>query len=157
MGKVIHALNDRAAHVPYRDSKLTRLLQDSLGGNRFDPVLLFSLVVTICSKSQTLMIACVSPADSNFGETMNTLNYASRARNIRNRVMVNEDYQAMEVHQLRAEISRLKMELMAVKSSSSSGGGGMSNGPALQAPSRLGFRSMFASDCLLHLLNKNLS
>lgn len=81
MGKVIHALNDRSSHVPYRDSKLTRLLQDSLGGN-----------------SQTLMIACISPADSNFGETLNTLNYASRARNIKNRVMVNQDYQAMEVH-----------------------------------------------------------
>lgn len=85
------------------------------------------------------MIACVSPADSNFGETMNTLNYASRARNIRNRVMVNEDYQAMEVHQLRAEISRLKMELMAMKSISSGGN------PVIQAPSRMGFRGMFVS------------
>ncbi|KAI3645346.1 hypothetical protein MP228_011510 [Amoeboaphelidium protococcarum] len=100
MGKVIHALNDRSSHVPYRDSKLTRLLQDSLGGN-----------------SQTLMIACISPADSNFGETLNTLNYASRARNIKNRVMVNQDYQAMEVHQLRAEVARLKIELMSLKGS----------------------------------------
>lgn len=46
--------------------------------------------------SQTLMIACVSPSDSNFGETLNTLTYASRARNIKNKVMVNQDLQAME-------------------------------------------------------------
>ncbi|OAD81142.1 hypothetical protein PHYBLDRAFT_7430, partial [Phycomyces blakesleeanus NRRL 1555(-)] len=68
LGNVISALGDetrRAAHVPYRDSKLTRLLQDSLGGN-----------------SQTMMMACVSPADTNFMETLNTLKYANRARNI---------------------------------------------------------------------------
>ena len=61
LGNVISALGDSSlnkSHVPYRDSKLTRLLQDSLGGN-----------------SRTLMIACVSPADSNFGETLNTLKY----------------------------------------------------------------------------------
>ena len=107
MGKVIHALNEGATHVPYRDSKLTRLLQDSLGGN-----------------SQTLMIACVSPSDSNFGETLNTLSYASRARTIKNKVMINQDFQAMEVHQLRAEISRLKMELLSIKS----GGTGITSG-----------------------------
>ena len=59
-------------HVPYRDSKLTRLLQDSLGGN-----------------SRTVMLACVSPADSNSDETLNTLKYANRARGIRNRVSIN--------------------------------------------------------------------
>ena len=59
-------------HVPYRDSKLTRLLQDSLGGN-----------------SRTVMFACVSPADTNADETLNTLKYANRARSIRNRVAVN--------------------------------------------------------------------
>ncbi|RIB15867.1 P-loop containing nucleoside triphosphate hydrolase protein, partial [Gigaspora rosea] len=76
LGNVISALGDesrKATHVPYRDSKLTRLLQDSLGGN-----------------SQTLMLACVSPADSNFMETLNTLKYANRARNIKNKVSVNE-------------------------------------------------------------------
>lgn len=61
------------------------------------------------------MIACVSPSDSNFGESLNTLTYASRARNIKNKVLINQDYQAMEVHQLRAEISRLKMELLSGK------------------------------------------
>ena len=74
MGNVISALGDktkRGCHVPYRDSKLTRLLQDSLGGN-----------------SQTLMIACVSPSDRDFMETLNTLKYANRARNIKNKVAV---------------------------------------------------------------------
>ncbi|RKP18771.1 kinesin-domain-containing protein, partial [Rozella allomycis CSF55] len=77
LGNVISALGDesrRGGHVPYRDSKLTRLLQDSLGGN-----------------SQTLMMACVSPADSNFMETLNTLKYANRARNIKNKAMINEE------------------------------------------------------------------
>jgi hypothetical protein len=59
-------------HIPYRDSKLTRLLQDSLGGN-----------------SRTIMVACVSPADSNTEESINTLRYASRARNIQNSAIKN--------------------------------------------------------------------
>ncbi|KAI8582490.1 hypothetical protein K450DRAFT_170870, partial [Umbelopsis ramanniana AG] len=69
LGNVISALGDpskKSTHVPYRDSKLTRLLQDSLGGN-----------------ATTLMIACVSPAEYNLIETVNTLMYANRARNIR--------------------------------------------------------------------------
>lgn len=72
LGNVISALGDKAkkgSHVPYRDSKLTRLLQDSLGGN-----------------SKTLMIACVSPTDRDFMETLNTLKYSNRARNIKNKV-----------------------------------------------------------------------
>lgn len=77
LGNVISALTEDAkknAHVPYRDSKLTRILQDSLGGN-----------------SRTSMIACVSPAEVNFEETLNTLKYASRARNIKNKPIVNRD------------------------------------------------------------------
>ncbi|KAI8089213.1 uncharacterized protein BX664DRAFT_332435 [Halteromyces radiatus] len=77
LGNVISALGDesrKVSHIPYRDSKLTRLLQDSLGGN-----------------SQTLMLACVSPADLNHTETLNTLKYANRARNIRNRVTINQE------------------------------------------------------------------
>ena len=72
LGNVISALGDekrKASHVPYRDSKLTRLLQDSLGGN-----------------SQTLMVACVSPSDRDFMETLNTLKYANRAKDIKNKV-----------------------------------------------------------------------
>lgn len=79
LGNVISALGDprrRASvrHVPYRESKLTRMLQDSLGGN-----------------SRTVMIACISPADNNFEETLGTLKYANRARNIKNRPIVNVD------------------------------------------------------------------
>ena len=79
LGNVISALGDAkkrraGAHVPYRTSKLTRLLQDSLGGN-----------------SHTLMLACVSPADSNFQETLTTLRYAHRARNIKNKPKANVD------------------------------------------------------------------
>ncbi|XP_070475478.1 kinesin-like protein KIF21A isoform X8 [Equus przewalskii] len=101
LGNVISALGDkskRATHVPYRDSKLTRLLQDSLGGN-----------------SQTIMIACVSPSDRDFMETLNTLKYANRARNIKNKVMVNQDRASQQINALRGEITRLQMELMEYK------------------------------------------
>ncbi|XP_053572571.1 kinesin-like protein KIF21A isoform X2 [Bombina bombina] len=101
LGNVISALGDktkRATHVPYRDSKLTRLLQDSLGGN-----------------SQTVMIACVSPSDRDFMETLNTLKYANRARNIKNKVMVNQDRTSQQINALRNEITRLQMELMEYK------------------------------------------
>ncbi|XP_066558011.1 kinesin-like protein kif7 isoform X1 [Amia ocellicauda] len=75
LGNVIGALGDpkrRGTHIPYRDSKITRILKDSLGGN-----------------SKTLMIACISPSSSDFDESLNTLNYAKRAQNIQNRAMVN--------------------------------------------------------------------
>uniref|UniRef100_A0A8C6ZZV4 Kinesin family member 21A n=1 Tax=Nothoprocta perdicaria TaxID=30464 RepID=A0A8C6ZZV4_NOTPE len=101
LGNVISALGDKskkATHVPYRDSKLTRLLQDSLGGN-----------------SQTLMIACVSPSDRDFMETLNTLKYANRARNIKNKVVVNQDRASQQINALRSEITRLQMELMEYK------------------------------------------
>lgn len=80
LGNVINALadqekkNDKKIHVPYRQSKLTRLLQDALGGN-----------------SQTLFLACVSPSDINASETLSTLHYANRARNIQNVVSKNID------------------------------------------------------------------
>ncbi|XP_047431510.1 kinesin-like protein KIF21A isoform X2 [Mugil cephalus] len=101
LGNVISALGDRSkrsTHVPYRDSKLTRLLQDSLGGN-----------------SQTVMIACISPSDQDFMETLNTLKYANRARNIKNKVMVNQDKASQQISALRTEIARLQMELMEYK------------------------------------------
>ncbi|CAF2596783.1 unnamed protein product [Rotaria sp. Silwood2] len=94
LGNVISILGDpmkKGAHVPYRDSKLTRLLQDSLGGN-----------------SRTLMIACISPVDRDFSETKSTLNYAQRARNIRNRVKVNQDKHSRQIIQLQMEIERLR-------------------------------------------------
>ncbi|XP_042157701.1 kinesin-like protein KIF21A isoform X5 [Oncorhynchus tshawytscha] len=98
LGNVISALGDRSkrsTHVPYRDSKLTRLLQDSLGGN-----------------SQTMMIACISPSDRDFMETLNALKYANRARNIKNKVMVNQDKASQQISALRTEIARLQMELI---------------------------------------------
>ncbi|KAM5301845.1 kinesin-like protein KIF21B isoform 2-T2 [Glossophaga mutica] len=101
LGNVISALGDQSkkvVHVPYRDSKLTRLLQDSLGGN-----------------SQTIMIACVSPSDRDFMETLNTLKYANRARNIKNKVVVNQDKTSQQIGALRAEVARLQLELLEYK------------------------------------------
>ncbi|KAG1472165.1 hypothetical protein G6F56_001702 [Rhizopus delemar] len=100
LGNVISALGDpskKGNHVPYRDSKLTRLLQDSLGGN-----------------AMTLMIACVSPAESNLAETMNTLQYANRARNIKNKMEKNEMEEWMtndNLDFLRSTIAKLKTEI----------------------------------------------
>ncbi|KAK1275699.1 Kinesin-like protein FLA10 [Acorus gramineus] len=100
LGNVISALGDdkkrkEGGHVPYRDSKLTRLLQDSLGGN-----------------SKTVMIACVSPADTNAEETLNTLKYANRARNIQNKAVVNRDPMAAQVQNMRNIIEQLQSELL---------------------------------------------
>ncbi|KAI1713253.1 kinesin motor domain-containing protein [Ditylenchus destructor] len=98
LGNVISALGGgagRVMHVPYRDSKLTRLLQDSLGGN-----------------SRTLMIACASPSDVDFVETLNTLNYANRAKNIKNRVVANQDKSSKLIGELRSRIAALEAELM---------------------------------------------
>ncbi|VDQ09203.1 unnamed protein product [Trichobilharzia regenti] len=101
LGNVISALGDkskRGCHVPYRDSKLTRLLQDSLGGN-----------------SRTIMIACISPSDCDFLETLNTLKYANRARNIRNRVIMNQDKTSKQLATLRAQLAALEEELNEYK------------------------------------------
>lgn len=101
LGNVISALGDKskkALHVPYRDSKLTRLLQDSLGGN-----------------SRTAMIACVSPSDRDFMETLNTLKYANRARNIKNKVYINQDKGSRTISQLRQQINQLQLELAEYK------------------------------------------
>ena len=97
LGNVISALGDknkRALHVPYRDSKLTRLLQDSLGGN-----------------SRTLMIACISPSDRDFIETLGTLRYANRAKNIRNKVVANQDKSSQTISMLRKQNEQLELEL----------------------------------------------
>ncbi|GFS39246.1 kinesin-like protein KIF21A [Trichonephila inaurata madagascariensis] len=101
LGNVISALGDKAkkaTHVPYRDSKLTRLLQDSLGGN-----------------SRTLMIACVSPSDRDFVETLSTLKYANRAKNIRNKVIANKDKSSQTINALIKQVESLQMELMEFK------------------------------------------
>lgn len=102
LGNVINALADeerlvkeKKIHVPYRQSKLTRLLQDALGGN-----------------SQTLFLACVSPADSNASETLSTLHYANRARNIKNAPTKNIDATVAELQRLRSLIHVLQCELV---------------------------------------------
>ena len=97
LGQVISALTDdkrNKEHIPYRDSKLTRILQDSLGGN-----------------SRTTMIACVSPAESNYEESMSTIKYASRARNIKNKPVVNRDPNSMLIESLRTQIQQLQYEV----------------------------------------------
>lgn len=106
LGNVISALADlsqdaanplvkkKQVFVPYRDSVLTWLLKDSLGGN-----------------SKTIMIATISPADVNYGETLSTLRYANRAKNIINKPTINEDANVKLIRELRAEIARLKMLL----------------------------------------------
>ena len=92
---VISSLTDpKCTFVPYRDSKLTRLLQDSLGGN-----------------TKTCMIANVGPADYNTDETLSTLRYASRAKNIQNKPKINEDPKDTMIREFQDEISRLKAEL----------------------------------------------
>lgn len=97
LGQVISALTEdkkEKSFIPYRDSKLTRILQDSLGGN-----------------SRTTMIACVSPAESNYEESLSTIRYASRARNIKNKPVVNRDPNSMLIESLRQQIQTLQFEV----------------------------------------------
>ncbi|TIC09952.1 kinesin-domain-containing protein [Wallemia mellicola] len=105
LGNVISALGDPSkarakTYIPYRDSKLTRLLQDSLGGN-----------------AQTAMIACVSPAEYNTNETINTLKYANRARNIKNKAEVNQVEAGWEnIEWLQNTVTKLRKDVNALKS-----------------------------------------
>ncbi|KAL8492277.1 hypothetical protein ACS0TY_023779 [Phlomoides rotata] len=106
LGNVISALGDdkkrkEGGHVPYRDSKLTRILQDSLGGN-----------------CKTVMIACVSPADTNAEETLNTLKYANRARNIQNKAIINRDPVTAQMQRMRSQIEQLQSELLYLRGDS---------------------------------------
>lgn len=102
LGNVISALGDpvkakRTTHVPYRDSKLTRLLQDSLGGNAL-----------------TLMIACIAPSEFNVAESLNTLQYANRARNIKNKGLVQEQEVGWDdLAYLQRQVTKLRKELDA--------------------------------------------
>lgn len=110
LGYVLSALGDKSQRVSYRDSTLTRLLQDSLVGN-----------------SHTLMLACVSPCSSDYTETLNALQYANCARgNIQNRVKeeinLNESPEEEEIHDLRTQISRLKIQVAMLRDS-----GGLEN------------------------------
>ncbi|CAG8557056.1 19788_t:CDS:2 [Cetraspora pellucida] len=116
LGNVISALGDpnkakHVTHVPYRDSKLTRLLQDSLGGN-----------------AKTLMIACVSSSESNVNETINTLKYANRARNIKNSISINQEESGWnDLEHLQSLVLKLRSEIKALKASNSSSSTNSSN------------------------------
>lgn len=95
LGNVISALVDgRSSHIPYRDSKLTRLLQDSLGGN-----------------ARTVMVANIGPASYNVEETLTTLRYSNRAKNIKNKPRINEDPKDALLREFQEEIARLKAQL----------------------------------------------
>ncbi|CAI2167152.1 10509_t:CDS:2, partial [Funneliformis geosporum] len=138
LGNVISALGDptkakHTTHIPYRDSKLTRLLQDSLGGN-----------------AQTLMIACVSPAEYNLNETVNTLKYANRARNIKNIAAVNQEETGWNdighlqhlVIKLRNDVTNLKVTLANTNANNGISNGTISPGRVTpiggrETPSRL--------------------
>jgi kinesin family protein 3/17 len=94
-------------HIPYRDSKLTRLLQNSLGGN-----------------SKTVMVAAVSPAQDNYEETLSTLRYANRAKQIKNKPKINEDPRDAMLREYQDEITRLR-ELLQQSGVSAGGVGGL--------------------------------
>lgn len=104
LGNVISALASQAMgkskdnFVPYRDSKLTRLLKGSLGGNH-----------------KTLMIACVSPSGSNTDESLNSLRYANRAKNIQNKAVVNMDAGSKLIAELRLQLKAMAKELLRVR------------------------------------------
>ncbi|KAA3672853.1 uncharacterized protein DEA37_0007820, partial [Paragonimus westermani] len=98
LGNVISALADGKKVVPYRDSVLTKLLQNALGGN-----------------SKTIMIAAISPADINYHETLSTLRYADRAKRIKNTAIVNEDPMEKLIRELKEENERLKKSLQTAE------------------------------------------
>ncbi|CAM1504498.1 Fc.00g020890.m01.CDS01 [Cosmosporella sp. VM-42] len=99
LGRVINALVDRSSHIPYRESKLTRLLQDSLGG-----------------RTKTCIIATISPAKSNLEETISTLDYAFRAKNIRNKPQLNPMVEKKTLlRDFTNEIEKLKSELISTR------------------------------------------
>lgn len=103
LGNVISALasssgSKKESFVPYRDSKLTRLLKGSLGGNH-----------------KTLMVACVSPSGSNTEESLNTLRYANRAKNIQNKAVINMDAGSKMIAELKAQIKAMAIEMLRIR------------------------------------------
>jgi kinesin family member 11 len=99
LGRVINALVDKSSHIPYRESKLTRLLQDSLGG-----------------QTKTCIIATISPARTNLEETISTLDYAFRAKNIRNKPQINSTLPKKTLlREYTIEIEQLKSDLIATR------------------------------------------
>ncbi|KAI8818472.1 P-loop containing nucleoside triphosphate hydrolase protein [Fimicolochytrium jonesii] len=107
LGNVINALTTSTKHVPYRDSKLTYLLSDSLGGN-----------------SLTLMITCVTPTLVNYDESLSTLRFAERVKKVKNAAKVNVDATMMRIMMLEAEIRELRAALSQCKCGAASQLGG---------------------------------
>lgn len=119
LGNVISALGDpkkKSTHIPYRESKITRLLKDSLGGN-----------------AKTLMVCCISPSAGNFDESHNALKYANRARNIKNLPIVNRDIQSIRFEEMQTEIKELREELARQRTTVTCGNIGWENDPELAA------------------------
>uniref|UniRef100_A0A8D0TWB9 Kinesin motor domain-containing protein n=1 Tax=Sus scrofa TaxID=9823 RepID=A0A8D0TWB9_PIG len=105
LGNVISALGDprrKSSHIPYRDAKITRLLKDSLGGS-----------------AKTVMITCVSPSSSDFDESLNSLKYANRARNIRNKPTLNFSPESDRMDEMEFEIKLLREALQSQQTGNS--------------------------------------
>ncbi|XP_041111674.1 kinesin-like protein KIF27 [Polyodon spathula] len=103
LGNVISALGDpkrKSLHVPYRDAKITRILKDSLGGN-----------------AKTVMITCISPSSFNFDESLNSLKYANRAKNIKNKPIVNYNPDSDRMDEMELEIRALREALQNQRAS----------------------------------------
>ncbi|XP_047740142.1 kinesin-like protein KIF13A isoform X2 [Hyalella azteca] len=98
LGLVISKLAEQDSFVPYRDSQLTMLLKDNLGGN-----------------SKTVMVATISPSSDNYEETLSTLRYANQAKRIVNNAVVNEDQNAKLIRELREEVDSLKGQLQTLQ------------------------------------------
>ncbi|RMC19157.1 hypothetical protein DUI87_03761 [Hirundo rustica rustica] len=99
LGNVISALGDpkrKSVHIPYRDAKITRILKDSLGGN-----------------AKTVMITCISPSSLDFDESLNSLKYANRAKNIRNKPVVNYKPEKDRIDEMELEIRLLREALQS--------------------------------------------
>nr|XP_013805805.1 PREDICTED: LOW QUALITY PROTEIN: kinesin-like protein KIF27 [Apteryx mantelli mantelli] len=97
LGNVISALGDpkrKSVHIPYRDAKITRILKDSLGGN-----------------AKTVMITCINPSSSDFDESLNSLKYSNRAKNIRNKPVVNYNPDQDRIDEMELEIRLLREAL----------------------------------------------
>ncbi|XP_024609634.1 kinesin-like protein KIF27 isoform X4 [Neophocaena asiaeorientalis asiaeorientalis] len=104
LGNVISALGDprrKSSHIPYRDAKITRLLKDSLGGS-----------------AKTVMITCVSPSSLDFDESLNSLKYANRARNIRNKPTLNFSPESDRMDEMEFEIKLLREALQSQQAGS---------------------------------------
>uniref|UniRef100_A0A8C3D837 Uncharacterized protein n=1 Tax=Corvus moneduloides TaxID=1196302 RepID=A0A8C3D837_CORMO len=142
LGNVISALVDgRCRHIPSRDSRLTRLLQDSLGGN-----------------TRTLMVACVSPADDSCEESLSTLRYANPAKNIRNKPCINEDPKDVLLREYQEEVKKLKAILAEHMGTSDLSGRRLEPlplSPHLWSPGPVGVAMFFLGTHLLCSLARN--